>query len=367
MKTPIHSQASASALGVDLGGRTHIPELDGFRGIAILLVLAMHLFGMPGGWVGVDMFFTLSGFLITRILLTTRGEPNYFRRFYTRRTLRIFPIYYLLIGLVFILSPDLRDRLWWYACYLADFTAFAPKMHIGRLTHTWSLAVEEQFYLVWPLLVFLLSPRRLRNICIIGLILANLFRLCANLMELPFFFVNSNILVRCDGLLVGSMIAQYLHDGGYPTGQNRRWAMGILASCAILSLWLMVTGRFSVTANANMPMQLMGMWGVAFGSGSLLWLGIGASRGGMLQKILTARWLRFMGRISYGLYLYHIPILFVVRMYVGERVHTLFWATVVSALTLGVACISWFAVEAPIISWKRFLDGRGRKQTFQPT
>jgi peptidoglycan/LPS O-acetylase OafA/YrhL len=172
--------------------RPHSPTLDGVRGLAILLVLLFHgaypyhliapdhpfaLFDF--GWMGVDVFFVLSGFLITGILLEAKRRPRYFVHFYGRRTLRIFPLYYLVLGVVFIVMPLLvsdlelgapesnQVYLWTYTSNL--YTAYMGQwmFHSGTvdLNHTWSLAIEEQFYLLWPLLVRWTSRRSLIWIC----------------------------------------------------------------------------------------------------------------------------------------------------------------------------------------------------------
>jgi peptidoglycan/LPS O-acetylase OafA/YrhL len=185
MQAPIHSSQ-------------HLPALDGLRGIAILLVMAFHrvllhpgslersLLGRLGlcGWVGVDLFFVLSGFLITGILFDTKDRPDYFRRFYFRRTVRIFPLYYgfLLgvLGLGVALQATGRSPfgwgdfwrnqlvLWTYTTNLAfaaagEWYALAPML---TLTSLWSLAIEEQFYLVWPLLIRRVSRRVGIGICL---------------------------------------------------------------------------------------------------------------------------------------------------------------------------------------------------------
>ncbi|HEX6051682.1 MAG TPA: acyltransferase, partial [Gemmatimonadaceae bacterium] len=172
----------------------HVPALDGVRGLAVALVLVCHVawdFSSPSymerglievaraGWIGVDLFFVLSGFLITGILLDTRGGPKYFRHFYVRRTLRIFPLYYAILVGVFVITPLVaatRDRRWftdivdqqgWFWTYTSNvFLAVTGRWEqTGILGHFWSLAVEEQFYLIWPAVVLLLSPRQLRTAC----------------------------------------------------------------------------------------------------------------------------------------------------------------------------------------------------------
>src|SRR5208282_2425862 len=151
--------------------------LDGVRGLAIVAVMLTHISiqqvplhpllrgTLALGWSGVDLFFVLSGFLITGILLDTRQCPNYFRSFYARRVLRIFPLYYgfltfALLVFPYIVSPDFMpapSHRWLYVCYVANWLPHA-QWHV--LSHFWSLCVEEQFYFIWPLLILLVSPRR---------------------------------------------------------------------------------------------------------------------------------------------------------------------------------------------------------------
>jgi peptidoglycan/LPS O-acetylase OafA/YrhL len=165
--------------------RERDPRLDGVRGIAILLVLVYHLTlygGMaPNGpfldrlwrtWtlplgLGVDLFFVLSGFLITGILLDTKDGPDYFRNFYARRFLRIFPLYYATLAATFLLIPAVRLDAVWYWTYLINYRfADVGWPRVAYLGHFWTLAVEEQFYLVWPALVFFVPRRVLPWLCV---------------------------------------------------------------------------------------------------------------------------------------------------------------------------------------------------------
>ena len=147
----------------------HLPGLDGLRAIAIGTVFGFHL-GLPGmslGWVGVQLFFVISGFLITGILLRSRERPFYFRNFYVRRTLRIFPIYYVLIALYFVTAGVQGDwatvkLLPYYLTYTQSYPQLATRYVCApMLGHTWTLAIEEQFYLLWPLAIYLVRGRRL--------------------------------------------------------------------------------------------------------------------------------------------------------------------------------------------------------------
>src|SRR5258706_538487 len=185
----------------------HIPALDGLRGVAILLVLVLHFAPYaPGlqaptvlldrlylrvsgiGWTGVDLFFVLSGYLITGILYDTRGSKHYFRQFYARRFLRIFPLYYVALALFLIILPwphsfdsvirELRGDAVWYWTYLYNMrvaaTGFLPSSALG---HFWSLAVEEQFYLIWPIVVLWLGRKHLIVTCAVAVVAALACRL----------------------------------------------------------------------------------------------------------------------------------------------------------------------------------------------
>src|SRR5260370_16732322 len=182
-----------SSQGKRIRGTGHLPGLDGIRGLAILLVMAVHFIGdatprnfaerlavklASYGVLGVDLFFVLSGFLITGLLLDAKNDPHYFRNFYARRILRIFPLYYLVLALLFLVLPRLialtpalelaRERQVWLWTYTANFY-IAAKSSWAALTyvsHFWSLAIEEHFYLLWPLAVFLLSRETLARICL---------------------------------------------------------------------------------------------------------------------------------------------------------------------------------------------------------
>jgi peptidoglycan/LPS O-acetylase OafA/YrhL len=168
-----------------------IPALDGLRGIAIILVMLHHftyyrpetgidavIAGVPlFGWVGVDLFFVLSGFLITGILLDSRGSTRYFTNFYARRTLRIFPLYYLVLFLALVALPQFPSvhtvlagdiempPRWPYWAYLTNFSVAERGFVHGWVDVAWSLAIEEQFYLVWPLVIWLCPQRLLPWLC----------------------------------------------------------------------------------------------------------------------------------------------------------------------------------------------------------
>jgi len=224
------------------GDQRQIPGLDGVRGLAVLLVIAYHyrlalrsedvfskiwIHGSSLGWCGVDIFFVLSGFLITGILLDMKGTPHYFRNFYARRTLRIFPLYFGVLAVVYLLLPLIaRARLapdywpfhhWqmWQWTYLTNFgmaihgppAAMTSQISLG---HFWTLSVEEHFYLFWPAIVFALSPRQLKAACIF-------LGGAALILRCVLAFGHLNLIgltpFRLDTLCLGGLLAIYAREG----------------------------------------------------------------------------------------------------------------------------------------------------------
>src|SRR5213594_314733 len=236
---------------VDRGG--HIPALDAVRGVAILLVLIFH-FSSYGhglapsplfidrlyylmsraGWIGVDLFFVLSGFLITGILYDAKESDHYFRNFYVRRVLRIFPLYYGALIIFLVVLPWLapgnaelqlmkRDAIWYWT-YLSNVrTAYNGWPGFGAIGHFWSLAVEEQFYLIWPVIVLALSRRHLQACCLACIIGALVVRVGLNAKgnETAAFVLTP---ARIDALAVGAYLAISARGAA---GLNRmsRWAL----------------------------------------------------------------------------------------------------------------------------------------------
>jgi peptidoglycan/LPS O-acetylase OafA/YrhL len=192
--------------------RKHIPQLDGMRGLAILLVLFAHsaiaFTRVPAfrwienyGNLGVQLFFVLSGFLITRILLDTKDTPHFFRNFFVRRALRIYPLYYVLLGFVVFsgLVHQHGVRWWPYILYLSNII-YGAGTEPSPLGPVWSLAVEEQFYLVWPFVVSVVSRRGLERLCVAMIVGAVGLRL-TGVMQFH------NTLVQLDALAAGALVA----------------------------------------------------------------------------------------------------------------------------------------------------------------
>ena len=330
-------------------GRRHFPELDGLRGIAILLVLATHYqMAIPAhtaferavknilahGWAGVDLFFVLSGFLITGILYDSKGQSNYFRNFYGRRTLRIFPLYYgflavVLVGLTVAAMarhwdpslPQFRN-LWSMQPWLWTYTfnvacAFGHgSAHLGQL---WSLSVEEQFYLVWPLVICFFARRLLVPTCITMIIAALALRICLFYYapQVDAYFLTP---ARMDSLAFGALVAILIRS---------RHAMSVpkIANWALLVAGVLLAGRFSLGltrwithrgTTAGAVSRLSELWDstliftvVAVFFTALLVKAISPGLGRAGHTVAAAcrgRPLRTAGKYSYGWYVFHYPI-----------------------------------------------------------
>ncbi|MGC2496177.1 MAG: acyltransferase [Acidobacteriaceae bacterium] len=318
--------------------RAFYPALDGLRALACLMVFLQHYFEVPWGWAGVDIFFVLSGFLITGILFDTRHDPHRVRNFYVRRTLRIFPLYYgVLIGLL-LLMPVLHWEIHWswlvwpaylgnYARFirpygahdalqmLADFqpTAFLKHHQVTLfLGHFWSLCVEEQFYLIWPWIVFWIRDRRkLLWVCAGALPICLVLRLMGQAL-LPTWMLDNEILYRAtpfrlDALLFGGLLTLLLR------GEQRklcfriaRWIFPIVA--AIVMVWL-VFGSYSPLWHRHQA-YVYPRWRLTWGlsaidliAGLLILTALQADT--VVYKIFSRRPLRWVGRISYGAYVLH--------------------------------------------------------------
>jgi peptidoglycan/LPS O-acetylase OafA/YrhL len=365
--------------------RRTMPSLDGLRGLAIGGVLASHFLGswplasagdrafiaVAGlGWSGVDLFFVLSGFLITGILVDTLGAAGWWRAFLARRTLRIFPLYYLALAVFWWAGPvvglidvwTLRRWGWWYWSYLSNW-AFAARETIPSLSHFWSLAVEEQFYLFWPLVVWLARGRRLAWVAA-GLFAAGpLLRLA--IVEASGWPAGSAYRVtpgRVDQLALGALLAVLFRTPGGRGWLVRWWRpVAVGGALAFVALGLPL-GPFDMH---RAPLEIWShtLLGLAYG-GLLAGAVAGEGTGGALQRLLGAAPLQVLGRYSYGLYVVHYFVheaaVAAMRRWPGgagalaTRGGVLAYAAAATAVSLGLAWLSWHLFE------KRFLALKSR-------
>ena len=351
-----------------------IREVDGLRALAILPVLAFHLrpWGpLALGWSGVQLFFVISGFLITRILLVTRDEPRYFQNFYVRRTLRIFPIYYLYLVAVSGVALVRHQSLSQLPFYLT-YTQTLPivwQWPIGAppwTAHTWSLAIEEQFYLVWPLVVWLMRGRSVAGILTATMFAAWSIRFALTLTSRNPYLLDATLPVEMDALAAGGLVACFTQSGVSEAALRSRGMWAMLAGGMMLAALVLRGGFASFATPATWALQP---------PNSLLITGMSLAFGGLVAATVGGapylRWLawpplRYIGRRSYGLYMYHFAIFTVVAAlfrHYGRASGGWFALQCVIAvgLTLIVAEVSWRVVEQPLLSLKeRFAPGSNR-------
>jgi len=392
----------------------HDPRLDGVRGLAVLLVMLFHLthYGLARspldraltaipsiGWSGVDLFFVLSGYLITGILLRSKHSSTYFRSFYARRILRIFPLYYTVLVLFLIVVPRIGvfshvNDLWypnapqeglWYWLFLSNFrAAWLGAWDHQILSITWSLAIEEHFYLIWPFVVWKLSERKLLWTCA-GLI-AGAFALRVAMTALGYSDRAVYTLTPCrlDPLATGAAIAVL----GFRAGGLARWApFARIALPVAVALFALLC--FAIQPGAAPPaagtdargyeanvvaalsflgdpwMQTVGFSLLCLAFGSLLVAVATAPDGAWRSRIFQMRWLRELGRYSYALYLLHLFVgtlvlsFFAPANYPGRflLVVPIYWVLAIGA-SYGVARLTWLVIEEPMLRLKRYFPYR---------
>jgi len=339
-----------------------IPQLDAVRGIAILIVMIHNtLYKFPSlplqrlfsyGWMGVDLFFVLSGFLITGILADTKQSEHYFKNFYARRCLRIWPLYYSLLFFMFVVVPFVRPSLgpiiiansspWWaYVFYLQNFFVHSTYA-LGPLGVTWSVAIEEQFYVVWAVVVRCCSYTQLRRIAIAVICLSPALRVYLSLHHVDLY---SNVFCRLDGLMAGGLLALVVRSNTFLPSR--------FLKAAWLSLFIAVPLAFVTEAfHARwITFSLSAMASAAF-----VYLSLFATQK-WFRVAMTNRALVYTGTVSYGLYLLHkIP--FDVEYSLHLDRHPVLALLMGLTASYVIAILSWNLLEKPFLRLKRFFESR---------
>jgi peptidoglycan/LPS O-acetylase OafA/YrhL len=368
----------------------HIDSLDGFRGIAILLVFFFHYLPRNPhnplswlaslGWSGVDLFFVLSGFLITGILYDTRESSNFFRVFYARRALRLIPLYALAVGIVLSVSVLLHTPLTWKAIPfyvygsnimllvnggVPDFTPFFQCIHL------WSLSLEEQFYSLWPLVVFFVpGRRRLMQICAVGILAALFLRIFLTHLGASTWMLYTELPSRMDALLAGALLALVVRARPQVSLSPRKLYLLMGGCCFILAI-LFVKAKSLFLASSEMT-----SWGYSMFAG--LYAGVLALAlvpGTLANRVGKIPTLRFFGRYSYGLYVWHdlpSPICVQWVPWFTKNIHPLILGQLVYAFTMlalftGVAVMSYQLMEVRFLRLKSYFQYASRKQATEPT
>ncbi len=365
-----------------------IPGLDGLRAIAFLVVLGGHSSDIVFGWMGVQLFFVLSGFLITGILIRMKESPGvgpYFGKFYGRRFLRIFPLYYFYLFLLTIaiwqknaiplrffrdeLLGKVAPQLQYAYLYVFDFfQASAAFVHTRFLGHIWSLSVEEQFYILWPLILFLTPKDKLKSLFLATIAAAPLLRLAAY-----FAYAGGLIAPPLDDPLNAVYVLPFSHVDAFAMGayisqfhlsQPRKQlavlivlvpALGYLAE--FLALGSVTWG--SLGYEFRMASGYKFVWGYTLLNYLFALIIYTVARSGLFTRLLDSSALRYLGRISYGLYVYHFPVTFFVYKYIPRLIpytqHTLTNLGVFAislVITTALASLSFYLFEKPINDFK---------------
>ncbi len=363
-----------------------IAGLDGLRAIAFLIVFFFHTRNLPFGWMGVQLFFVLSGFLITDILLRMKEQlprREFFIKFYGRRFLRIFPLYYLYLTLLAVLifllpSLDLKtlnteigkgflNQIWVAAFYVFDFFHASAFFERSRFfTHLWSLSVEEQFYLLWPLLIFLVPRGKFKQLCFTAIGFGFIFRLAITwiyrtqlfplLLSDPQQAVNVLPFSHLDAFAFGAYISRF---------ELPRPRLQLLLLAAAIPAFGLFTDFLSkgsiVTLSLGYALPMTGLYKEVWGYTALNYLFAVliycVARTNFLTDILESAPLRYLGRISYGLYVYHYGIIAIAVALFREydlpyslRSPQMF--VIAMGATLLVATLSFYLLEKPIINLK---------------
>jgi peptidoglycan/LPS O-acetylase OafA/YrhL len=329
-----------------------IPQLDGLRALAITAVFLHHALRVPLLWMGVDMFFVLSGFLITGVLVKLKAaKGSYFGAFYGRRARRILPPYviFLILGSLLFHFPW-RAVWYWYTFFAANFAEALGRGAGGVFQPLWSLSVEEQFYLAWPVLFLLTDTQRVKRWAWAGVLIAPVLRLVATpfVHGRPPFVIYFLTPFRMDLLCAGSLVAlTWCFDQASIRRLKRPATMAVATALALM----LALSRFpSFRTGNNSPLFNV----LGYSLSVIIFTGVLvvalSTDSGFMYRVLSSRLLGYIGRISYTMYLVHEAM---IQLSSAVTSRTWLQPVVAFAFTVGFASLSWHLVEAPLLQPRR--------------
>jgi peptidoglycan/LPS O-acetylase OafA/YrhL len=366
----------------------HVPALDGLRGVAILLVMIYH-FGLvhaefhshgafhpvqllQGGWLGVDLFFVLSGFLITGILLDSRTRPNYLRNFLARRTLRIWPLYYLTLVVFFVIAPavltplppelaSMHEHQAWFWTYAANWL-FAKESGFNGISggYFWSLAVEEQFYLAWPFVVRAFAAESLARVAAWLFVGSVVLRVGLVVAGVPVSSAYCITFTHLDGLAAGALLACTLRSA------DAHWTRRLVAHLPGLALGGLAALALARAIDGDLFFWshwtgTVGIAGATLAFAYVLWRVVSGAAPASVTAALTSAPLVATGKYSYALYLVHMPVSNILVRVFGRLGYAVdsglgFWVFVAAAglVSWAVSFASWHLFEKHVLSLKRY-------------
>ncbi len=358
----------------------YLPELDGIRGVAILFILLFHClpfeiianhrilsFLKISLWIGVDLFFVLSGFLITRILIGLKGRNNKYIVFYGRRSLRIFPLYYFTLVIVFFFlsknyqvkeallytAPKQYFFLYGYNLYILINNSFAIS---DFLNHFWSLCVEEQFYLFWPFVIFSFKTQKLPYVMTVAVIISVISKILFYFLGLDWSVIFTNTITRMDCFALGGLSAY-----GYINRSYRRsiYIIKIVfyLSAVVLFIYAFVAKGLRID---SITTQVLITPLIALLFSTCIYLVV-VDRFKLLKTLFLCYWLRQIGKYSYGIYIYHWLIYVTIVQYNILRLKNMnSWISfgVIIGGTFIISILSYHFLERPFLNLKKYLFSR---------
>ncbi len=360
-----------------------IPGLDGLRAIAFLLIFGFHTGTIDFGWMGVQMFFVFSGFLITGILLRMKEKltaREYFKKFYIRRFFRIFPLYYFYLFLIFaattwFLSVSYKprvmraviDQIWYAILYVYNFYSASYSFNSSRLLdHLWSLSVEEQFYIIWPLLILLVNEKHLKKLFVAGIIAGPVFRLVIffiyqagvidsfrNNVWLPIYTLPFS---HIDAFAFGAYISRF----SIPNARKQLLYLTLAVPLMGFVTQFAANGSFepflTLGYQVTLPDAYQYIWAYTLLNYWFVVIIYCVVKEKMFVRFLDWPPLQYLGKISYGLYIYHFPLIWITGLI---REHGVSDAAARPVILIGsfvgtvaVASLSYYLLEKPFLNLK---------------